>query len=77
MNLFRPEEHVHNGKGCKSHTEEGMLQLSVLVKLFSGNQFTRRLDTDYGYYYSEYPDEFVATIAGIGKIRAFWSPGVP
>jgi hypothetical protein len=77
MNLFRPKEHVHNGKGFKSHTKEGMVQLFVLVQLFSGNPFTRRVDTDYGYHYPEYLGEFVAAIAGIGTIRPFWLSGGP
>jgi hypothetical protein len=47
MNLFRSEEHVRNWSGFKSGTEEGIVELSALVKAFSGNLFTRRLDPDY------------------------------
>ncbi len=47
MNLFRSEEHVRNWSGFKSGTEEGIVELSVLAKLFSVYIFTRRLDPDY------------------------------
>ena len=47
MNLFRSEEHVRNWIGFKSGTEEGIVDLSVLAKLFSVDTFTRRLEPDY------------------------------
>jgi len=39
MNLFRSEEHVRNWFGFEAGTEEGMIPLNDLVKLFSGNSF--------------------------------------
>jgi hypothetical protein len=34
MNLFRSEDHVKNWSGFKSGAEEGIVDLSVLMKLF-------------------------------------------
>jgi len=75
MNLFRSEEHVRNWDGFKTSTEEGILPLSDLVKLFSGDLFTRRLESDYvsrgmGMYF----DQFGKTVAEMAKLRPFWSP---
>ncbi len=47
MNLFRSEEHARNWSGFKQDTEEGIISLGDLVKLFSGNYFRRRLDADW------------------------------
>jgi len=74
MNLFRSEEHVRNWSGFKSGTEEGIVELSALVKAFSGNLFTRRLDPDYFSNYQRYLGEFISAIGEMGKVRRFWSP---
>jgi len=77
MNLFRSEEHVRNWSGFKADTEEGIVQLSDMVSLFSGNLFTKRLDPDYVSHMQEYVGELIAAIAEIGKTRPFWSPKAP
>jgi hypothetical protein len=77
MNLFRSEEHVRNWSGFKMGSEEGMVELSALVNVFSGNLFTRRLDADYVSNYQKYTREFIAAIGEIGKVRSFWSPQAP
>ena len=77
MNLFRSEEHVRNWSGFKADTEEGIVQLSDMVSLFSGNLFTKRLDPDYVSHMQEYVGELIAAIAEIGKTRPFWSPEAP
>ena len=77
MNLFRSEEHVRNWSGFKSGTEEGIVELSDLVKVFSGNLFTRRLDSDYVSNFQTYIGEFVAAVGEIGKVRPFWSLQAP
>ena len=74
MNLFRSEEHVRNWRGFKAGTEEGVLTLPELAKVFSVGLFTRRLDSDYvsrGMYF----DEFLKALEEIGKLRPSWSPG--
>jgi len=75
MNLFRSGEHVRNWSGFKSGTEEGIVELSALAKLFSGNYFTRRLDPDYVSHLQEYRGGFIAALAEMGKTHPFWSPG--
>jgi hypothetical protein len=71
MNLFRSEEHVRNWSGFKEGTEEGILELSGLGRLFSGDLFRRRLDPDYVSRYKEYGRAFATAVKGIG--RPFWS----
>ncbi len=74
MNLFRSEGHVRNWNGFKSDTEEGIVELSDLLQLFSGNLFTRRLDPDYVSHYREYAKAFMTAMAKFGKTRPFWAP---
>ena len=72
MNLFRSEEHIRNRAGFDPATAEGIIPLQDLAKLFSGNFFTRRLDTDYVSRSKEYLREFLADIAELAKTRPFW-----
>ena len=69
MNLFRSEEHVRNWSGFKPDTEEGMIPLPDMVRLFSGNFVTRRLDPDYVSHMQEYMAEMIEASQGLG---AFW-----
>ena len=69
MNLFRSEEHVRNWSGFKADTEEGIVQLSDMVSLFSGNFFTKRLEPDYASHMQEYLMEVIGALKDSG---AFW-----
>ncbi len=71
MNLFRSEEHVRNWSGYQADTEEGILQLSDLVMLFSVNMFKRRLDPDYISRIGEYRMELLDKLKNLGS---FWQP---
>ena len=71
MNLFRSEEHVRNWSGFKAATEEGMNKVSDIAALFSGNFFTRRLNTDYVSHMQEYLMELIGVLKGMGP---FWQP---
>jgi len=73
MNLFRSKEHVKKWSGFKAGTEEGILELPVLLELFSGDFFTRRLEPDYVSHFQEYIGKFVAAVSGTGK--KFWLAG--
>jgi hypothetical protein len=77
MNLFRSEEHVRNWDGFVSDTEEGIIALPDLVKMFSGNYFRRRLDPDWVSRSGQYAAEMVATMGEIGKTGTFWQPMKP
>jgi hypothetical protein len=77
MNLFRSEEHIRKWGGFKPGTEEGIVELPSLVKIFSGNLFTRRLDPDYFSNYQKYVGEFIVTVSEIGKTRPFWALQAP
>ena len=77
MNLFRSGEHVRNWSGFKSGTEEGIVELSVLAKLFSVDTFTRRLDPDYVSHLQEYRFARTAAWGEIMKMRPFWLPKAP
>jgi len=74
MNLFRSKEHVRKWTGFKEKTEGGILQISDMARLFSGNLFKRRLDPDYVTHFQEYLNEFVAAAGEIGKANSFWAP---
>jgi hypothetical protein len=71
MNLFRSEEHVRNWRGFKAGTEDGINKLSDIVKLFSGNFFTRRLEADYASRMETYLGEFIDVLKKMGP---FWQP---
>ena len=72
MNLFRSEEHIRNWPRFDSATEEGMVPLDDLVKLFSGNYFRRRMDGDWVSNSRDYAREMVETLKEIGKTGPFW-----
>jgi len=73
MNLFRSEEHVRNWSGFKSGTEEGIVELSVLTRLFSIDVFTRRLDPNYFSRLKEYRAARNAAWGEIMKMSPFWT----
>jgi len=77
MNLFRSEEHVRNWSGFKSGTEEGIVELSVLARLFSIDVFTRRLDPDFISHLKEYRAARNAAWGEIMKNSPFWTPKAP
>ena len=72
MNFFRSEEHVRKWARFDPETEDGIVPLKDLVKLFSGNYFRRRLDPDYVSRSREYAREMVKTLDEIGKSGPFW-----
>jgi hypothetical protein len=74
MNLFRSEEHVRNWAQYDSATEEGIIPLNDLVKLFSGPYFSRRMDPDWVSNSRKYAREMIATLKEIGKTGPFWLP---
>jgi len=72
MNLFRSEGHVRNWARFDPATEEGIVPLLDLVKLFSGPFFRRRLDPDWVSRSREYRREILSTLIEIGKTGPFW-----
>lgn len=72
MNFFRSEEHIRNWIRFDPTTEDGIVSLNDLVKLFSCEYFRRRLDPDYFSKRLEYRTEFLSTFKEIGKIGPFW-----
>jgi hypothetical protein len=73
MNLFRSEEHVRNWSGFKPDSDEGIMPLSDLARLFSSKHMTKRLDPDY-ISRDKYAGDLAEAIAEIAKSRPFWSP---
>jgi hypothetical protein len=69
MNLFRSEEHVRKWSGFKSGTEEGIIPLLDMAKVFSVSFFRRRLDVDYVSHMGEYEMEVVRALQNRGS---FW-----
>jgi hypothetical protein len=74
MNLFRSEEHIRNWKRFDPAAEQGILPLQDIVNVFSGEFFQKRLDLDYASRAFEYFGETVSLIAGIARMRPFWTP---
>ena len=72
MNLFRSKEHVKRWSGYREGTEEGILDLAEIARLFSGELFTRRLDADYLSRFPEYLEKFAGAVSELGKTRTFW-----
>ncbi len=72
MNLFRSEEHVRNWASFATGTDEGIVPLPDMLKLFSGPYFRRRMDTDYVSHMFEYAGEMIGTMKEIGKTGPFW-----
>lgn len=72
MNLFRLEGHVRHWARFDVASEEGIIPLSDLVKLFSGPYFRKRMEQDWVSRSREYAREMVATMAEIGKTGPFW-----
>ena len=72
MNLFRSEEHVRNWSSFVSGTDEGIVPLPDMLKLFSGSYFRRRNDTDYVSHMREYAREMIDTMKEIGRTGPYW-----
>jgi hypothetical protein len=72
MNLFRSEEHIRNWAQFEDGTEEGIIPLDDLVKLFSGSYFTKRMEIGWVSHQREYVMEMPATLKEIGKTGPFW-----
>ncbi len=72
MNLFRSEEHIHDWADFKNGTEEGIITLDDLVKLFSGGYFRKRLEPDWVSHQREYALEMIGTLKEMGKTGPFW-----
>jgi hypothetical protein len=72
MTFFQSEEHLKKWSGFVAGTEEGMIPLHDLMKLFSGKLFRRRLDKGYLSKMRSYMLEFGQALYEIGKTGEFW-----
>jgi hypothetical protein len=72
MNFFRSEEHIRNWVRFDPATQDGIIPLNDLVKLFSCEHLRRRLEPDYFSKRLQYRAEFLSTLNEIGKTGAFW-----
>jgi hypothetical protein len=71
MNLFRSEEHIHNWARFTRDSEQGIISLQKLLKLFGGDFFKKRLEPDYVSRSTGYVNQFLSDLAELGP---FWSP---
>jgi hypothetical protein len=74
MNLFRSEEHVRNWAQFDASNEEGIIAFNDLLKLFSCDNFRKRLEPDYLSRRKEFIGEFWTMLTEMGKARPFWAP---
>ena len=72
MNFFRSEEHIRNWADFDPATEDGIIPLNDLVKLFSSEHFRRRLEPDFFSNWLQYRSKFLSTLREIGKTGPFW-----
>ena len=72
MNLFRSEEHIRNWAQFDPSAEEGILPLEDVVKIFSGNYYSRRMDADWVSRSREYAREMINTFKELGMTGPFW-----
>jgi hypothetical protein len=72
MNLFRSEEHVRSFARFDPSTEDGIIPLADVVKVFSVNYFRRRLEPGYFSQRMKYRDDMLGTLEEIGKTGPFW-----
>jgi hypothetical protein len=72
MNLFRSEEHVRNFARFDPSTEDGIIPLPDVVKVFSVDYFRRRLESDYFSQRMKYRDDMLKTLKEIRKSGPFW-----
>jgi len=77
MNLFRSEEHIRKWARYDPATQEGIVTLEDLVRLFTGDFFQKRLDSNYVSHNQEYFGKFVSAVTDIAKTRPFWRLGSP
>ena len=75
MNLFRSEEHIRKWARYDPAAEEGIFTLKELVKLFTGNFFQKRLESNYISHNQEYFGEWLSAVSEIAKTRPFWRLG--
>lgn len=73
MHLFRSEEHVRNWARFDSDTEDGIIPLPDLIRLFSIEHFRRRLDPDYFTQRLNYRSEMFEVLRQINKTGPFWN----
>ena len=72
MVFFRSEEHLRNWAQFEPSKIDGIIQLPDLVRLFSGNNFRRRMDTDYVSHMLEYQGEMVLQLQNLENAGSFW-----
>jgi hypothetical protein len=72
MNLFRSEEHIRNWARYDPAAEEGIFSLEELVKLFTGDFFEKRLESNYVSNNQEFFGEWLSAVSEIAKTRPFW-----
>ena len=72
MNFFRSEEHIRSWVRFDPATEDGIIPLGDLVRLFSCEHFRKRLEPDYFSNRLQYRTEFLSTLKEIRKTGPFW-----
>jgi hypothetical protein len=74
MNLFRSEDHVRNWSRFDPAAEQGIVPLSNLVGLFSGDFFRRRGEPGYASQNRKYWRAVLDILGEMAREHPFWSP---
>jgi len=72
MNFFQSEEHIRHWVDFDPATEDGIIPLNDLLRLFSCEYFKRRMEPDYFSKRLGYRTEILSTLKKIGKTGPFW-----
>ncbi len=72
MTFFRSEEHLRNWARFDAEKAGGIISLPDLVKLFSGNMFRKRMESDYFSRRQEYIGELMADLPKLDNAGSFW-----
>jgi hypothetical protein len=72
MHFFRSEEHLRNWEGFEEQKKGGIIALSDLMRLFSGQYFTKRREPDYFSHIREYLTEMITTLDSLENVGSYW-----
>lgn len=72
MNFFRSEEHLQNWGQFQNSEKQGIISLSDLMCLFSGQYFTNRRQWNYYSLMGYYTSDLVISLSGLQNAGSYW-----
>ncbi len=75
MHFFRSEEHLRKWEGFQEKRIGGIINLSELMRLFSGTYFTNRRNPDYFSHMGEYLADMISALDTLENAGEYWRMG--